>query len=106
MEYRIIKSPSKGTIEIINKRLGRIAGADMQKIDAIGMIQGLLIDMLCASDIAEKAAGVEVFDLSGLCPQHMTLLIVMGDTASVENALEEVACKVKGGMYHVCGKTD
>lgn len=107
MEYRIIKSPTAGTLRIIQKRLERMQGeTDLQNTAAIGMIQGRMIDMLCASDIAEKSSGVEAFELAGICPQHMTLLIVIGDTASVENALAEIALKMKGGLYNVCSETD
>ena len=41
-----------------------------------------MIDMVCAADIAEKAVGVEVYDVRGICPQHMTLLAIFGDTSS------------------------
>ena len=59
-----------------------------------------MIDMVCAADIAEKAVGVQVFDVKGICPQHMTLLAVFGDTASVSNALAEIENKLKEGMYN------
>lgn len=90
MEYRIIKSPSKGTIDIITKRLGTKVINDLDSIDAIGLVQGRMIEMICAADIAEKSFGVVVSDVRGSCPQNMILIAIFGDTASVESALVEI----------------
>jgi len=60
MDIRIIKSPSKATLDIILRRKGSSAAIMTEKIGAIGLLQGKVIDMLVASDIAEKAAGVTV----------------------------------------------
>ena len=99
MEYRIIKSPSKGTLDLIKKRMGILKESELDNADAIGLVQGKMIDMVCAADIAEKAVGVQVFDVRGICPQHMTLLAIFGDTASVTDALSEIEKKLKEGMY-------
>ena len=99
MEYRIIKSPSKGTLELIKKRMGILKEWELDNADAIGLIQGKMIDMVCAADIAEKAVGVQVYDVRGICPQHMTLLAIFGDTASVTDALSEIEKKLKENMY-------
>lgn len=99
MDLRIIKSPSKGTLDLIKKRMGMMNDTHLDDIDAIGLIQGRMIDMVCAADIAEKAVGVEVYDVRGICPQHMTLLAIFGDTASVTDALEQIENKLKEGMY-------
>ena len=90
MEYRIIKSPSKGTLELIKKRMGILKEWELDNADAIGLIQGKMIDMVCAADIAEKAVGVQVFDVRGICPQHMTLLAIFGNTASMTDAYYEI----------------
>lgn len=66
-------------------------------IDAIGLVQGRMIDMVIAADIAEKAVGVTVEDIRGSCPQNMILLAIFGDTASVESALKEIKRKVEEG---------
>ena len=83
MDCRIIKSPSPGTLELIKRRMGIIGESRLDQADAIGLVQGKMIDMVCAADIAEKAVGVEVYDVRGICPQHMTLLAIFGDTSSV-----------------------
>ena len=105
MDIRIIKSPSEGTKEILLYRAGR-AGSSIEPFDAIGLIQGKMIDLLCAADIAEKSAGVQVFDVRGVCPQHMTLLAVIGDTSSVEDALSGIERKLREGLYCDYSKVD
>ena len=97
MEFRIIKSPSPGTIDILMRRKG--SGRDIipECINAIGLVQGRMIDMVIAADIAEKAVGVTVEDIRGSCPQNMILLAIFGDTASVESALREIKRKVEEG---------
>lgn len=90
MDIRMIKSPSAGTLEIITNRIGSSFNADLGCVDAIGLVQGKLIDMVCAADIAEKAVGVTVRDVRGSCPQNMVLLAIFGDTSSVEAALAQI----------------
>ena len=93
MEYRIIKSPSRGTLEILARR----NAVKLEDVDAVGLVQGRLIEMVCAADVAEKAVGVTVEDIRGSCPQHMIMLAIFGDTASVEAALEEIRRREKEG---------
>lgn len=95
MDYRIIKSPSHGAKEILKKRMGKISDFNLDEVDAIGLVQGKLIDMIYASDIAEKSVGVSVYDIRGTCPQHMVLLGIFGDTSSVESAVDEIKLKMK-----------
>ena len=69
----------------------------LEDVDAVGLVQGRLIEMVCAADVAEKAVGVTVEDIRGSCPQHMIMLAIFGDTASVEAALEEIRRREKEG---------
>lgn len=105
MDLRIIKSPTKGTCELLKHRIGIQSAKAIDEADAIGLVQGRMIDMVCAADIAEKAVGVEVFDVRGVCPQHMTLLAIFGDTASVSDALSTIEDKLKEGMYNDYSQT-
>ncbi len=98
MEYRIIKSPSQGTMDILNRRKGSGSGAPIGPVDAVGLIQGRIIEMVCAADVAEKAVGVTVEDIRGSCPQNMIMLAIFGDTASVEAAVEEIKRREKKGV--------
>lgn len=99
MEFRIIKSPSPGALSILLRRRGSGKSEIDEPIDAVGLIQGKMIDMVVASDIAEKSVGVVVEDIKGNCPQNMILLAIMGDTASVEAAMAEIKFKLKEGHY-------
>ena len=102
METRIIKSPSCGTINILKARMGsKIPAEDIEGADAVGLVQGRLIEMICAADIAEKAVGVTVSDIRGSCPQNMILLAIFGDTASVEDAIREIIVKNKSMSMEV-----
>ncbi len=97
MDFRIIKSPSHSTKDILKRRIGVNSITDLDSVDSIGLVQGKLIDMIYAADIAEKAVGVTVEDIRGTCPQHMVLIGIFGDTSSVESAIEEIKLKMKEG---------
>ena len=99
MEIRIIKSPSQGTIDILMRRKGSPHSETPPVIDAIGLVQGRMIEMVVAADIAEKAVGVTVEDIRVSCPQNMILLAIFGDTASVESALAQIKQEAEGGRY-------
>ena len=51
MDYRIIKSPSKGTLELVKRRMGLAGTSSFDHADAIGLVQGKMIDMICARSI-------------------------------------------------------
>lgn len=94
MEYRIIRQPSQGTIDILARRKGSPSSHTVENTDAVGLVQGKLIDMIVAADIAEKAVGVTVEDIRGSCPQNMIVLAIFGDTASVEAAMARIREKI------------
>lgn len=98
MEFRIIKSPSRGAVDILLRRKGSAKSEIPPCMDAVGLVQGRMIEMVVAADIAEKAVGVTVEDIRGSCPQHMILLAIFGDTASVQSALREIKEKSEEGM--------
>ncbi len=97
MDFRIIKSPSNGTLDILMRRMGPGVSEELRSAEAVGLVQGKMIEMICASDIAEKAVGVTVEDVRGSCPQNMILIAIFGDTASVESAIQEIKRKVEEG---------
>ncbi len=86
----MIKSPSPGTLDILFRRKGSASNIPIADYDAVGLVQGRLIDMVFAADIAEKAAGVVVEDIKGHCPQNLIMIAIFGDTASVEAAITEI----------------
>lgn len=95
MDIELIKSPSSSVIEMVKSRSSpNIKDSDfMNGIGAIGLVQGKVLRMLVAADIAEKHANVKVVEVRGLCPQHFTLIAVLGDISSVSEALENVAAR-------------
>jgi len=97
MDFRIIKSPTVGTIGILMRRMGTDVSKNTICVDAVGLVQGKMIEMICAADIAEKAVGVTVEDIRGSCPQNMIMIAIFGDTASVESAIQEIKCKLEKG---------
>ncbi len=99
MDIRIINSPTSGTWQIIKSRLALSGVITTDMPSSIGMVQGKMIDMICAADIAEKQSGVEAHELRGLCPQHMTMIVLLGDTAAVKTALKEIKTRINEGAY-------
>jgi hypothetical protein len=91
---RFISHPSSGVKSMLAQRLGphgkKIFAEDGFEFSAVGLIQGKLVDMIHAADIAEKAATVDVFDLRGLCPQHITMIGIFGDMSAVKASLDAV----------------
>ncbi|MDO9491483.1 MAG: BMC domain-containing protein [Acetobacterium sp.] len=61
------------------------------EFDAVGLVQGKLIEMIVATDLAEKSADVDVVEIKGVCPQHFTMIALLGDTASVSEALKIIS---------------
>ncbi|MGB9804460.1 MAG: BMC domain-containing protein [Desulfofundulus sp.] len=90
MLIRLIKSPSPAVLRIIAARRPGQDRPSLDRAGAIALIQGQLADILLAADLAEKAAAVEVDEVRGSCPQHMTMIAVWGDTAAVQEAVEAV----------------
>lgn len=90
MDIQIIKSPSKGTIEMLKRRTYHSSILENFQYDTIGLVQGKLCEMIVASDVAEKAADVITEEIKGVCPQHFTLLAIFGDTASVIAATQAI----------------
>ncbi|MCG8530848.1 MAG: BMC domain-containing protein [Desulfovibrionales bacterium] len=99
MEYRIIKSPSESVLAILSRRKGSGQSELPESVGAVGLVQGKMIDMVVAADIAEKSVGVIVEDIKGTCPQNMIVLAIYGDIASVESAMSTIKSKLKEGSY-------
>lgn len=90
MNYRIIKAPSEGTCQILQRRIDPSMKEFVKEAEAIGLAQGKLCDMIFATDVAEKATGVRVVDIRGNCPQNLVMVAILGDTSAVEIALQSM----------------
>lgn len=89
VKIQFIKSPSPGTMGILARR--RTGNKENHPAPgAVGLVQGALADMITAADVAEKAAQVDVEEIRGICPQHVTLIAIFGDIADVDAALKAV----------------
>ena len=92
MDIRLIKAPSPATLDIVKNR-------SKLKIEtnpgAMGLVQGKLIEMTLASDIAYKTSGVEVIDVRGSCPQNMIMLAIIGEMEEDKVALRNIEEKIK-----------
>jgi len=95
VNVQFITHPGPGVIEILMGRMGAAGKKTLDLIDfsAVGLVQGRLVDMMYAADIAEKTAQVHVFDLKGTCPQHLTMIGIFGDIAAVKAALDAVSAE-------------
>lgn len=93
LNVQLISQPSEGVLQILSSRLGAAAKNDLNVINtsAVGLVQGRLVDMIAAADIAEKTADVRAFDLKGLCPQHLTMIGIFGDIAAVKASLDAIS---------------
>jgi len=91
---QIISHPSPGVFEFLRQRVGavgkKIFAEDEIPFTAVGLVQGKVVDMIAAADVAEKAADVRVFDLKGICPQHITMIGIFGDIADVEASIAAI----------------
>lgn len=89
MKIEFIKSPSPGTMAILARRS---TGPDAvpKTPGAVGLVQGALAEMIAAADIAEKEATVQVEEIRGVCPQHMTMIAIYGDIAAVDCAIKAI----------------
>lgn len=92
LNVQFITHPGPGVVNILMSRMSTAGRKTVDMIDfsAVGLVQGRLVDMIYASDIAEKSASVQVFDLKGSCPQHLTMIGIFGEIAAVKAALDAV----------------
>ncbi|MGN1376824.1 MAG: BMC domain-containing protein [Dorea sp.] len=91
MKIRVMKTVSPGTREIIRSRVRN--SEQIRCLDeraALAMVHGDVCDMIYASDLAQKTSSVEVFEIPGSCPQHMTCLGICGDVSAVEVAVQRI----------------
>ncbi len=95
LNIQFITHPGPGVIGILMTRMSTSGRKTVEMIDfsAVGLVQGRLVDMIYASDIAEKAANVQVFDLKGSCPQHLTMIGIFGEIAAVKAALDAIGAE-------------
>lgn len=94
LSTQIISHPAPGVFEFLRQRVGAVGKKIFAEAEfpftAVGLVQGKVLDMIAAADVAEKAANVRVFDLKGICPQHVTMIGIFGDIADVEASIDAI----------------
>lgn len=90
MKIEFIKSPSPGTMAILARRSTGQPDVVPKTPGAVGLVQGALAEMITAADIAEKEAAVQVEEIRGVCPQHITMIAIYGDIAAVDCAITAI----------------
>lgn len=94
IRLKIIKSPGESCRNILKTRIREY---DSQMYGAVGLVQGMIYEILYAADVAEKAANVVVYDIKGNCPQTLTTIAVLGNIEDVETALRAIKEKADLG---------
>jgi hypothetical protein len=100
VQIRLIKSPTRNTIELLADRIlpTRRERILAEHWGAVLLVQAQLPDLYVSADVAEKAAPVVVEEIKGTCPQHVSMIAAFGDTAAVEaaaRAVREMSASVK-----------
>jgi ethanolamine utilization microcompartment shell protein EutS len=97
MKVHLINGISQGTLSIIARKIGDkkiVERIHQNEFTAVGLCQGDIVRMLVASDIAEKTSDVVVTEVSGVCPQHIICLAILGDVTSVEASLAAIESRL------------
>ena len=93
MTFVIIDKPAAATQGIVYRKTidKRVREAiDQGRVEALGICQGTVQEVVVASDVAEKAAEVIAGELNGTCPNHITCLVFVGSTSAVKNAMDAI----------------
>ena len=93
LKCTLISRPSRAALQILSRKLydsALRAQIEERPPEAVGVCQGTVLEILQASDIAEKTADVMAGELGGSCPQHMTCLVIFGRISAVRAALEAI----------------
>jgi len=96
LKIQFIKRPTQSTLKMLFRRSGTLRNQEPGElhIEAVGLVQGPLADIIAAGDIAEKTSGVIVEEIQGICPQHFTMVALFGDTSAVAVALIAISEKI------------
>lgn len=93
LTIKILNNPSKGTMRILQRKVCDDQIKEMllnEKVMAIGLVQGSVAEIIMAADVAEKASNVEISEINGNCPQHITMIGMFGDVTAVNEAINAI----------------
>lgn len=92
LRIQFIKSPADNTIKLLCRRMDPEVREEVsgKSWGAVGLVQTQLADLFAMADVAYENANVLVTEIRGICPQHVSMIAIFGDTSSVEAALDAV----------------
>lgn len=93
MKCAVIHRPSEAAFSLIARKIRDKALRDIIEnghVESIGICQGTVLEIIVASDTAEKTSDVMVCEINGSCPQHMTCLGLFGKTSAVTAAMDAI----------------
>lgn len=102
LKLYLVKRPSPGFWAMLEQRRVRLPTFPdpFPATDAVGLIQGPAAAIFAAADLAEKAAAVWVAEIKGVCPSHIAVIAVYGDTSAVSAALAAVEADLGEVFFH------
>ncbi len=95
MNRHIIYAPGPDVRRMIERRMPQDFRVQVQGMsyDAVGLVQAPIAALFYYADLASKASGVLVVEITGSCPQHLTTLAFFGETAAVATAMQAIEAK-------------
>ncbi len=102
MKHTIIDRPSSGALNIVKRKCFDKRTQDYienSKVEAMGVCQGSVLEIVVAGDIAEKRGDVLAGELNGTCPNHITCLVVLGSTSAVKSAMKAIETELSDRIY-------
>lgn len=97
LQTRFIRAPRPGTLAMLLRRVHPDVKEKLQgkRFDAVGLVQTDLPSIFYLADVGQKAADILAVEITGNCPQHISTVAFLGDTAAVAAALAAVTREAK-----------
>lgn len=92
-QFRIISAPSDGIKEMLLRKSHaqpQLKEEILRECTAIGLFQASMIDCYYLADLAQKAGDVVALEISGTCPQRLSMMALFGDIAAVKAAIKAI----------------
>ena len=84
---RLVVKPTEALLEVLRSRLRPQVVKDFSGAGALLLIQGAVVDVLAAIDVATKASNVKASEVVGNCPQQLNTVVFWGSVSDVKQAL-------------------
>jgi len=84
---RLVVKPTEALLEVLRSRLRPHVAEDFSGVGALLLIQGAVVDVLAAIDVATKASNVKASEVVGNCPQQLNAVVFWGSVSDVKQAL-------------------